>query len=189
MKQTLIIKTLPYHFFCGICLLEFRLIPVELVDRFCAGISDWSLQTKASEKDVFIFIMATTGGSEFVRPELFYDPTALIIEDVKKWLEQLLSMTYMSDRFLIYSLIKVYNSVLEDQFENAYQGKKLLRDANKRIHEKTDNPHIAQNTHDTEIQVTLTLEELPERRMKRDTWRTVYAPVLDYINHFGFVSL
>lgn len=159
----------------------------ELVDQFCEGISCWSQQTGASATEVCIFIMAATGGSQFLEPELYYNPSGLTVEDVKRWLVQLLSMTHMSDNFLVYSLIVTFDSILDDQFENASRGSRHVREAGERIREKTNDPHIIRDTYKIDALSELTPEKLRERRIKRDTWRTVYAHTLDYINQVGFV--
>ncbi len=159
----------------------------ELVDQFCKGISDWSLQTGADEIDVCILIMAATGGSKFVEPELFYNPSALTVDDVKKWLERLLSMTYMSDKFLVYSLIMACGSYFDHCFEDAAQGSQRIREAGAHIREKTNDPSIIQHTYEMDAHANLTPEKLRERRIKREAWKAIYDPIIDFVNQFGFV--
>lgn len=159
----------------------------ELVEQFCTGLSDWSLRTGASVVDVCIFIMAATGGSKFVELELFYNPSALTIDDVKKWLEQLLSMTHMADRFLIYSLIKAYGSYLDAFFEDASKGSQRLRDAGARIRKKTNDPYIIQGTYEMDTRAALTPEKLRDRRVRRDTWWEIYASIIEDVERLGFV--
>ncbi len=177
-----------------------------LIDAFCDAIKEWASESGREEKDATLYVMMYTGGwyyvdkvinridginfeslSEKDRREIIQLVGHHTLQQMKSWLESLVTQTHISEKFLIHSLIKFLDDEFERDSENYGRGIAKRRELKKEL-ELGDEPAQELDRADQFLLSMLQaiassnknpLEEQRELRVISDTWRKVMAPVLE----------